>query len=536
MPTVTLTIDGKQASVEQGTTILKAAEKVGIHIPRFCFHPGLPIAGNCRICLVEVEKMPKLVTSCSTVVSEGMVVHTNNENVRRARRGVLELMLSDHPMDCPICDQAGECALQDYYMTIGLHKSRFNFEKCHKPKAVKLAPHLVLDAERCILCSRCVRFCQEITRTNEFSIGWRGNHAEIDTFQHRGVENGYAGNLHEICPVGALTSMDFRFRTRVWWLKSHPSVCPSCSTGCNIYIDERQGKVYRLRARENQAVNSYWLCDKGRYNYKFINAEDRTGELRVKIRERMREVPWDQALETVHAQLSEIVSGGGKVAGIASAQLTNEELFLFKRYVAGVLGSDMLDFRVDGSWADVGKQVDALLLRADKNPNTRGAMAIGLKGEKEIQGILQAAADGEVGALYILGAERLAAAGLSDAVKAARESVEYIVMHASSQCDILDLADAVLPSATFAEKEGTFTNYEGRVQRMWRAIPAVGKSKADLDILAGLLVKAGQNEFASAGAGKVFNMIAAEVEPFAGLTYEGVPLEGALIGGEAGNG
>jgi NADH-quinone oxidoreductase subunit G len=536
MPTVTLTIDGKQANVEQGTTILIAAEKVGIHIPRFCFHPGLSIAGNCRICLVEVEKMPKLVTSCSTVVSEGMVVHTNNENVRRARRGVLELMLTDHPLDCPICDQAGECALQDYYMTVGLHKSRFKFAKYHKPKAVKLAPHLVLDAERCILCSRCVRFCQEITRTKEFSIGWRGNHAEIDTFEHRGLDNGYVGNLHEICPVGALTSLDLRFKSRSWWLKGHRSVCPSCSTGCNIYVDERQGKIYRLRARENQAVNSYWLCDQGRYNYKFINAEDRVAELQVKIRDRMHHVPWDKALETVHAQLSEVVNGGAKVAGIASAQLTNEELFLFKKYVAGVLGSDMFDFRIDGSWTEVEKQVDALLLRGDKNPNTRGAEAIGLKGEKEVQEILQAAAGGEVGALYIVGAERLAAAGLSDAVKAARERVEYIVMHASSQCDILDLADALLPAVTFAEKEGTFTNYQGRVQRIWRAIPAVGNSKADLDIFAGLLVKAGQSEFASADAGKVFNMIAAEVQPFAGLTYEGVPAEGALIRGKAGNG
>jgi NADH-quinone oxidoreductase subunit G len=536
MPTVTLTIDGKQVSVEQGTTILRAAERVGIHIPRFCFHPGLSIAGNCRICLVEVEKMPKLITSCSTVVSEGMVVHTNNENVQRARRGVLELMLSNHPLDCPICDQAGECALQDYYMTIGLHKSRFMFPKYHKAKGVKLPPHLVLDAERCILCSRCVRFCQEVTKTNEFNIGWRGNHAEIDTFEHRGLENGYVGNLHEICPVGALTSLDFRFKSRSWWLKGHPSVCPGCSTGCNIYIDETQGEVYRLRARENQAVNRYWLCDEGRYNYKFINAENRVTVVRVKIREQMRQTPWNKALETVHAQLSEIVGGGGKVAGIASAQMTNEEIFLFKKYIGEVLGSDTFDFRIDGSWADVEKQVDALLLRGDKNPNTRGAEAIGLKGEKEVQEILQAATDGEVGALYIVGAERLAAAGLSDAVKAAREGVEYIVMHASSECDILDLADALLPASTFAEKEGTFTNYQGRVQRIWRAIPAVGNSKADLDIFAGLLVKAGQSEFASADARKLFNMMAAEVQPFAGLTYDGVPPEGALISGEAGNG
>ena len=528
MSTVTLTIDGKQVTVDQGTTIMKAAEKVGIHIPRFCFHPALSVAGNCRICLVEVEKMPKLVTSCSTIVSQGMVVYSDNENVRRARRGVLELMLSNHPLDCPICDQAGECSLQDYYMTIGLHKSRFGFDKHHKAKAVKLPPHLVLDAERCILCSRCVRFCKEITQTNEFTIGWRGNHAEISTFEHRTLENGYVGNLHQICPVGALTSLDSRFKCRVWSLKEHPSVCPSCSTGCNIMIDEKGGKVYRLRARENQAVNRYWLCDVGRYNYQFINAEDRLLEPRVKIRERMRQVAWDKALEVVHAQLKEVAGGGSKVAGIATAQLTNEEMFLFRKYLTEVLNSDTFDFRIDGSWEEVDKQVDQLLRRGDPNPNTRGAEAIGLSGDQQVQEILQAAADGEIGALYIVGADRLAAAGLSDAVKAARDSVEYMVMHASRQCDLLDLADAVLPSGTFAEKEGTFTNYEGRVQKISKAIPSVGNSKADFEIFAGLLIKAGKAEFASVPA-KAFNLMAAEVQAFAGLIYDELPAEGALV-------
>jgi NADH-quinone oxidoreductase subunit G len=277
-------------------------------------------------------------------------------------------------------------------------------------------------------------------------------------------------------------------------------------------------------------VNGYWLCDQGRYNYKFINAEGRLRELQVKIRERMRIVPWDKAIETVHAQLSEIVSGGGKVAGIASAQLTNEELFFFKKYFEEVLGSDIMDFRIDGSSADVDKRMDQILLRGDKNPNTRGAEAVGLKGDREVQEILQAAADGEVGALYIIGAERVAAAGLSDAIKAARDSVEYIVMHASQQCDILEYADAVLPAGTFAEKEGTFTNYQGRVQKISRAISPVGNSKPDIEIFAGLLGKAGKSELGSSDPAKAFNMLAAEVRAFAGLKYEGLPAEGALIG------
>jgi predicted molibdopterin-dependent oxidoreductase YjgC len=228
----------------------------------------------------------------------------------------------------------------------------------------------------------------------------------------------------------------------------------------------------------------------------------------------------------VHAQLKEVAGGGSKVAGIATAQLTNEEMFLFRKYLKEVLNSDTFDFRIDSSWEEVDKQVDPLLRRGDPNPNTRGAEAIGLRGDQQVQEILQAAADGEIGALYIVGADRLAAAGLSDAVKTARENVEYMVMHASQQCDILDLADAVLPSGTFAEKEGTFTNYEGRVQKITKAIPSVGNSKADFEIFAGLLSKAGKTESGSVPA-KAFKVMAAEVQAFAGLVYEELPAEGA---------
>lgn len=528
MAIVKLTIDGKEVTAEQGTTIMKAAEAVGIHIPRFCYHPGLSIAGNCRICLVEVEKMPKLVTSCSTSIGEGMVVHTNNEKVRKARQGVLELMLSEHPLDCPICDQAGECSLQDYYMSIGLYKGRFAFEKHHKPKKVMLKPHLVLDAERCILCARCVRFCQEITKTGEFAIGWRGNHAEIDTFEHRGVENGYAGNLHEICPVGALTSADFRFRCRVWWLRSHESICPGCSTGCSIYLEEKDGIVYRLRARENQEVNQYWLCDEGRYNYKFVNAPDRLAEPQIRKGEKLAPASWADGLALIHSRFTSMRDAGEKIAGIANAQLTNEEHFLFRKYMKEVLKSELVDYRIDESHQKIAEKEDGLLLRGDKNPNTRGAELMGLGAGISAREIIKQAADGSIAGLYLLGPERIVSGELMEALKAARPKIKFVVMQASRKCDLLSLADVVLAGATFAEKEGSFTNYEGRIQRLCSALPLYKNCKTDLEIFAELLSRSGK-EIKPLSAGSVFRLLASEIQPFSGIEFEQLPQNGMVI-------
>jgi len=397
---------------------------------------------------------------------------------------------------------------------------------------VKLPPHLVLDAERCILCSRCVRFCKEITQTNELTIGWRGNHAEIGTFEHRTLENGYVGNLHQICRWRPDIS---RFAVQMSGLVVDRTSerLPELLHRLHIMIDEKGGKVYRLRARENQAVNRYWLCDVGRYNYQFINAEDRVMEPRVKIRERMRQVSWDKALEVVHAQLKEVSGGGSKVAGIATAQLTNEEMFFFRNTSRkfSTATPSIFASTAPGRSGQAGGSASPAKGQQSEHPGCRGDRP---EGRSAGSGDSQAAADGEIGALYIVGADRLAAAGLSDAVKAARASVEYMVMHASRQCDILDLADAVLPSGTFAEKEGTFTNYEGRVQKISKAIPSVGNSKPDFDIFAGLLNKAGRTEFASVPA-KAFNVIAAEVQAFAGLIYEELPAEGALIAPGGGN-
>jgi NADH-quinone oxidoreductase subunit G len=527
MPTVTLTINGIEVTAEPGSTIMQVADKAGIFIPRFCYHPGLSIAGNCRICLVEVEKMPKLVTSCSTVVGDGMVVYTDNEKVREARRGIMELMLINHPLDCPICDQAGECSLQDNYMLVGLHKSRFKFEKHHKAKVTELPPHLMLDAERCILCGRCVRFCREITKTGEFAIGERGHHAEIDTFAHRGLDNGYVGNLHQICPVGALTSKDFRFSSRVWLLKEHPSVCIGCSTGCNIFIDEKDGQVRRFRARENQAVNSYWMCDEGRYSYKSINDEKRLTDPRIKSGKHMRNADWDEIYESVAARLKSVAARGETVAIVAGAGMTNEEMFLASK-IAQNLGAK-IDFRVDNSYKELEKSEDELLRRVDKNPNSKGGLTIGLVNELTASEMLKEAGEGKVGALYILNAEKLDGGSLAGLIKEAREKVSYIAMHSSLDCDLLQYADAVIAATGFAEKEGTFTNYEGRVQKIKAAIKPIGNSLPDLAVLAEILARLDSESAKVENAAAAFALLAKEVEAYAALSFEKLPEEGALI-------
>ena len=266
------TIDGAEVEVAPGTTVIQAALQMGIHIPHFCWHPDLAVDGNCRMCLVEVEKAPKLQIACNTVVTDGMVVHTESEKAAQAHRTTLEFLLVNHPIDCPVCDQAGECYLQDQYMDHGLHDSKVEAEeKVRKRKVVDLGP-IMLDAERCVLCSRCLRFEREVTGTNSFEFVNRGDHTQIATFENRPIEHNYAGNLADVCPVGALLSHDFRFKMRVWFLEETPSVCPGCSTGCNITIDHRDGEVHRLRPRRNVEVNKSWMCDIGRQEYREIGA------------------------------------------------------------------------------------------------------------------------------------------------------------------------------------------------------------------------------------------------------------------------
>ena len=274
MPKVT--IDGKELDAPDGINLIQAAEKLGIEIPHYCYHPALSVVGNCRMCLVEVEKAPKLQIACNTRVTEGMVVHTANERVKRAQGSVLEFLLINHPIDCPVCDQAGECKLQDYYMDYDRQPSRFPLaKKNHKGKAIDIGSGVMLDQERCVLCARCTRFFDEVTHTSELAIFERGDHNRIDIFPGREVDNKYAGNVVDICPVGALTEKDFRFRMRVWYMHRTPSVCGGCERGCAIDVHHHRGKIYRLKPRYNPEVNRFWMCDEGRHAFPAMQGESR---------------------------------------------------------------------------------------------------------------------------------------------------------------------------------------------------------------------------------------------------------------------
>ena len=338
---VTLTVNGQSVTVPKGTLILDAAKKIGIDIPIFCSHPKMAPVAVCRMCLVEVEKMPKLQPACAVYVADGMVVKTTTEQVNKYQKGVLEFLLINHPLDCPICDKGGECPLQDQTYQYGPGASRYQFDKAHFDKAVPLSDKILLDRERCVLCWRCTRFSEEISGERELALIQRGVHTIIGTFNDEPAQSAYQGNWTEICPVGALTSRQYRFISRPWDLDRTPSICPGCSMGCNIQIDARNNKIGRFQSRENLAVDDSWLCDYGRYS--FPNFQRQSMERpRVRRDGRLEEVAYEDAIAfTVDA----LKRAGGQAAGWASPADTNEELVLFRRLFREVLRSPHLDHR-----------------------------------------------------------------------------------------------------------------------------------------------------------------------------------------------
>jgi len=521
-----LTINGIAVSVPEGTTILEAAKKVGIQIPHYCYHTHLSIAGNCRMCQVEVEKMPKLQTACSTTVAEGMVVRTDTEKVRKAVRGTLEFMLIHHPIDCPICDQSGECGLQDYYMVYGLHKSRYPLrDKIHKKKVQDIGGQIVLDAERCILCSRCVRFLDEVTGTRELQFFRRGDHSEISVFPGRPLDNNYTGNLADICPVGALTNKDFRFRCRVWYLKKADSICTGCARGCNVEMYFRGDILYRYKPRQNEAVNRVWMCDFGRLEYRKANEE----RLLVPfVREDGREKPlaWDALITRVVYELSRAKEhdGGESVAVIASPQSTNEELYLVRRLASELLGTGNLAFThrspEDGF-------SDEFLVRADKNPNSRGAGLLSISDGEAFDALVGKIAAGKIRVLLLFGN---VLGALPEAESAELLSkVRFVAQVGTNAGVVSKIANAVLPAASFAERSGTFTNFEGRVQRFQAAFPPRGKARDPIGILVDIANRFGANWSFSDGR-SVFLELARTEAPFAGMAYESLGGQGREAG------
>jgi NADH-quinone oxidoreductase subunit G len=483
--TVKLTIDGKEVVAPKGMNLIEAAKIVGVEIPHYCYHPKLTIAGNCRMCLVDtgmpkldkdkkpelgpdgkpvIMFAPKLAIGCNTAVAEGMVVHTRSPKVQKAREGVMEFLLINHPLDCPICDQAGECRLQEFSVDYGKGQSRFVEEKVHKPKRTRLNDKITLDDERCILCSRCVRFMKEVAGQDCLGFIDRGSHSTLTCYPGQEPKTNYDLNIVDICPVGALTSNDFRFQQRVWFLKETKSVCPNCSTGCNTVLWSREGVVYRQTPRDNDAVNQCWMCDYGRLNFKFINDPARLTSPSVKSAvygERVN-LTWIEATRQITGKLKVATN----LAGIASGRATTEELFLFKKLVG-----DLVDIMPHTGEAD-GK-----LLQADRNPNTAGAKLTGCATGK-LPEILEGIKAGKIKSLIVLG---------EDLDEELAKKLELLVVIDTLPTKAAEHANYVLPGTTFAEKRGTFINGKNRLQRFNAAIPPVGIARPEWQTLTALL-------------------------------------------------
>ena len=535
----TLTIDGRQTSSPDGSTVIQAAETLGIFVPRYCYHPALSVAGNCRICLVEVEKSPKLQIACNTPVTEGMVVHTKSEKAEDGRRAVLEFLLANHPLDCPVCDQSGECELQNFYMNFGLYDARFREQKVKKKKAVAVGPHVMLDQERCILCSRCVRFTDEITKTGEFGIFNRGDRAELALYPGQELNNPYSGNVIDVCPVGALTEQDFRFKARVWYLSSAPSVCNGCAQGCNIdvhYVLDRPhlndgARVMRLKPRYNPDVNQWWMCDEGRFGFRWIDH----GRL-TQVRDRGTESTWEKAIAAISARLGRLHDSGAssvglarrsltaKAAVIASSQLSNEELFLVREVFQSGLGAT-----VTASIPGPSGYSDDFLIKGDKSPNTRGAALLGLSGPTAppAASIIADALEGRLEVLWVFGHDLAALVGESE-LEALSRKVDVLIFSGTNENRTAAVAHWVLPTAAYLEKDGTFVNCHGRVQRIGRAFPPIAGSREDWALLLDIAHRLGR-PLGWRNPQEIFLAMAKTVAAFEGLTYKDIGSQGVSL-------
>lgn len=472
------TLDGNEVEFQPGETIIEAAKKVGVDIPHFCWHPSLSVSGNCRVCLVEIEKMPKLAIACSTIASEGMVVHTQSDKTLSARNAVMEFLLINHPLDCPICDEAGECKLQDYAYQHSKGESRFTEEKQHKDKRVPLGPNVMFDGERCISCSRCIRFADEITKTGELTFVQRGDRVTIVTFPGKEFDNAYSLNVTDICPVGALTNRDFRFKARVWDMSATKTICSGCARGCNTEVWVRNNEILRLTPRQNDAVNSYWMCDHGRLEtFKQVHAAERINGVYMKREGQNVKVSWDEAYAGAASELKHL--NKDQIAVIASASSTCEDNFMLARFAKGVLSTKHIDYIphiIPGSGDD-------LLIREDKAPNALGTELAGVQpaaGGFDRDAILEGVKKGTIKALILVD-EDLAA--MSPEMETALAKLDVLIVVSSHHNRTTALANIVFPSAMYAEKNGTWVNFQGRIQRIR---PAVTTLEADrtLDNLA----------------------------------------------------
>lgn len=480
---VKIVINEGPFEVEEGTTVLKAAELAGISIPHFCYHPAFAPEGSCRMCLVEIQGLPKLELACSTQVRDGMTVFTRSESVIEARKGVLEFLLAEHPIDCPICDKAGECKLQNYYEDHGLFDSQFQEEKERREKKVTIGKRLILDRERCILCTRCVRFLKEVTGTRELGLFHRGIHSEIHTLDGALVDNNYSGNLAQICPVGAITDLDFRFKTRTWFLRNGESICPLCSRGCSITVEYHRGfprfplpqRVFRVKARRNPSVNGHWICDVGRYGYSDLN-ENRAE--RIVMNSGGRSHDWENAVGFLTEKVKNLFykRKTSHMAVLLTSWLSNEELYLIRKIFRDDLGCERFHFADPPD-----NNGDGFLLTEDRSPNKRGAQEIGFQAVP-----LKADALSGKTELLIVFEPFLAHRTNFGELKSVLGKIGLKVLLTSHSSKLDAEMDAVFPVTAIAERGGSLTNRDGIVQTFVPAMSPLGDSRPTWQVLVSL--------------------------------------------------
>ncbi len=602
---VNLTIDNKAVSVPKGTLVITAAFAAGADVPYFCHHPRLKPAGACRQCLVRIEKMPKLQTACTVPVAEGMAVDTTSPEVKQAQNGILELLLINHPLDCPVCDRGGECPLQNMVYQYGPGVTRFIDEKRHFPKAVPISDYVVLDRERCIQCARCTRFTEEISGDGELAIENRGNSAIISPFSPEGFKSKFSGNTIELCPVGALTSRTYRFAARPWEFQSADSICSMCGVGCNVAVQTRNGELMRVNARLNEDVNEEWTCDKGKFEQYWVNSSDRIREPHQRYASQLRKVTWDDALGAAAKALKDAAAADpNSVAGIGSTRASNEDLYLFQRLFRSALATNNLDHRafpfpilpMQTTIAEVGEarqivaigtQIDddlpVLWLRIYKaiskggahyfrddnarsaevakavsagpgtvvlawyglpaadieflksacaesgaklnvllpDNNSWGAIQMGVLPDRlpamksvgngatpklealwggplpaapglDTRGILEGCVSGSIKTLYVMGDSVLPLFPDQELVKSALAKVPFLIVQDLFMTEAGKQADVFLPACSFVEKDGSFTNIEGRIQKFKKAVEPRGQAKPDWQIVAELMSRLGK--------------------------------------------
>jgi NADH-quinone oxidoreductase subunit G len=535
---VRIRVDGTEYQVPAGTTILQALDQLGVlmngvDVPHYCWHPKLSIDGSCRLCQVEVrsggESEGRLAIACNTPVADAMVVETKSEIVRNAREGVMEMLLVNHPLDCPICDQAGECKLQDYAFAYGVDEARTREPRRALKKRVDLGETIVFDQERCILCRRCVRFCREVPGTGELGVFDRGDRSVLETFEGIPLDNDYSMNVADICPVGALTTKDFRFKMRVWFLEDADGICTGCSRGCNVHVGVAKNEVQRYVPRRNDAVNDTWMCDAGRLSYKEVARPDRLTRCRVR-RDGDGLVPTSVAegVDAAAARIRALVAekGTGVVAGVASAHASNEDLFAFKKFLdAG--GIDLIGLAVEHG------DSDELLVEPEKGANAAGARALGFG---DVSLIVERIRGGGLEGLIVLGHDLVAEEYLGETVALERlDTVIHLDTHPSAMERV---ADVVFPIRHAVEKDATYTNSARRVQRVVAGVTPAPDVLDAGDVFTRLgvamsLPGMGMGDGAAWDPGEASRRLAAAVPAFAGIDIDSVGREGRVLDGDA---